>query len=90
MIVLTNVLTSLALVGIVRKYEEVMISVQSILAYLWRIVVAGLVFVAGLSIGSMGATAFGSPMPDMPTGADSTRLLLATVLTSPLLALAVA
>ncbi len=60
------------------------------LSYLWKVPLGGLAFVAGTVLGSMLAGSMGLQTPSMPEGTDPQTLLLAQLLTSPLLALALA
>jgi hypothetical protein len=61
-----------------------------VLSYLWKVPLGGLAFVAGTILGSMLAGSMGLELPSMPQGNDPQTLLLVQLLTSPLLALALA
>jgi hypothetical protein len=63
---------------------------RQILSYLWRLVVCGLAYVVGTFAGSMLAGLVGMQTPPLPQGTDAQTLMLSQLLTSPLLALALA
>lgn len=63
---------------------------KTIVAYLWKLPVCGLAFVLGTFVGSMLAGLLGMQMPSLPAGTDPQTLMLIQLLSSPLLALALA
>ena len=65
-------------------------ALKKIVAYLWKLPVCGLAFVLGTFVGSILAGMLGLQMPSMPAGTDPQTLVLAQLLSSPLLALALA
>jgi hypothetical protein len=63
---------------------------RQILSYLWRLAVCGLAYIVGTFLGSMLAGLVGLQTPSLPQGTDAQTLMLFQLLTSPLLALALA
>jgi hypothetical protein len=63
---------------------------RQILSYLWKVLVCGLVYMLGTIAGSMLAGVLGMQTPPLPQGTDPQTLMLFQLLTSPLLALALA
>jgi hypothetical protein len=66
------------------------VALKKIVAYLWKLPVCGLAFVLGTFVGSMLAGMLGLQMPSLPAGTDPQTLVLVQLLSSPLLALALA
>lgn len=63
---------------------------RTFLAYLWKVPVCGLAYMAGTMLGGMLASLIGMPTPAMPEATDPQTLMLFQLLASPLLALALA
>jgi hypothetical protein len=63
---------------------------RQIASYLWKLPVCGLAYVLGTIVGSMLAGLVGLQTPPLPEGTDAQTLMLLQLLTSPLLALALA
>ena len=63
---------------------------KEVVPYLWKLPVCGLAFVLGTFAGSMVAGMLGLQMPSLPAGTDPQTLMLVQLLSSPLLALALA
>lgn len=63
---------------------------RQILSYLWRLAICGLAYIVGTFVGSMLAGLVGMPTPSLPEATDAQTLMLFQLLTSPLLALALA
>jgi len=66
------------------------VALKKIVAYLWKLPVCGLAFVLGTLAGSVVAGMLGLQMPSLPAGTDPQTLFLVQLLSSPLLALALA
>jgi hypothetical protein len=65
-------------------------NLRTVLSYLWKVPLCGLVYVLGTIVGSMVARMIGIQMPAMPEGTNPQTLMLVQLLASPLLALALA
>jgi hypothetical protein len=63
---------------------------KTVLAYLWKVLVSGPVFLLGTIVGSMVAGFVGLQTPPLPAGTDAQTLLLLELLAGPFLALALA
>jgi hypothetical protein len=63
---------------------------KEVVPYVWKLPVCGLAFVLGTFAGSMLAGLLGLQMPSLPAGTDPQTLFLVQLLSSPLLALALA
>jgi hypothetical protein len=66
------------------------VNARTVLSYLWKVPLCGLAFMAGTMLGGMLAGLVGMPTPAMPEGTAPETLMLFQLLTSPLLALALA
>jgi hypothetical protein len=63
---------------------------KEIASYLWKLPVCGLAYMLGTIVGSILAGVIGMQTPPLPEGTDAQTLMLFQLLTSPLLALALA
>ena len=73
-----------------RALGGVAISLRTVLSYLWKVPLCGLVYVLGTLVGSILAGMIGMQMPAIPEGTEPGTLMLFQLLASPLLALALA
>ncbi len=65
-------------------------NVRTVVSYLWKVPLCGLVYVLGTMVGSVVASLIGMQTPAMPEGTTPNTLMLFQLLASPLLALCLA